>query len=193
MIIAIAGYKRSGKDSIADYLVESHNFTRYAFADPMYEMVKIMFDWDENRVRQEKEVVDPRWGISPRQALQSIGTEWAQWTLMRQFSSFKDVTGRKVWVNRFRIWYNNEQFHHDMKQINVVIPDLRFPHEAEVLDEMGAILWRVIRPDLEKTDSHESERYCDELEVNYEITNDGTLEELHSEVEDLVRTYEIGA
>jgi dephospho-CoA kinase len=37
MIIGISGYARSGKDTVANYLVEHHEFTRMAFADAMRE------------------------------------------------------------------------------------------------------------------------------------------------------------
>lgn len=38
-VIAISGWKRSGKDSAADYLVKNHGFTRVSFADPLKDSV----------------------------------------------------------------------------------------------------------------------------------------------------------
>ena len=38
MILGLAGYGGSGKDAVASYLVEHHQFTRVAFADPIKEM-----------------------------------------------------------------------------------------------------------------------------------------------------------
>lgn len=34
-VLAISGWKRSGKDMIAEYLVENHGFKRVSFADPL--------------------------------------------------------------------------------------------------------------------------------------------------------------
>jgi hypothetical protein len=39
VIIALSGWKRSGKDTVADYLVKTHGFKRLAFADPLKESV----------------------------------------------------------------------------------------------------------------------------------------------------------
>ena len=37
-ILAISGWKGSGKDTVAAYLIEKHGFTRTAFADPLKDM-----------------------------------------------------------------------------------------------------------------------------------------------------------
>ena len=68
LIIALSGKKRSGKDTVADYLVERFGFVKYGFADPIKEIGKIMFDFSEEQLNTDKkEEIDKRWGISPRQ------------------------------------------------------------------------------------------------------------------------------
>jgi hypothetical protein len=37
-VLAISGFKRSGKDTVADYLVKNKNFKRVAFADPLKDL-----------------------------------------------------------------------------------------------------------------------------------------------------------
>ena len=44
MIIAFGGKKCSGKDTIANYLVEKHNCTRYALGDMVKLVCKELFD-----------------------------------------------------------------------------------------------------------------------------------------------------
>lgn len=44
MIICLSGWKNSGKDTIANYLIEKHNAVRVAFADPLKDMVAQEFD-----------------------------------------------------------------------------------------------------------------------------------------------------
>lgn len=43
-VIAISGWKRSGKDTAAERLIKEHNFCRIAFADPLKDMVASEYD-----------------------------------------------------------------------------------------------------------------------------------------------------
>ena len=43
MRIALTGKMRSGKDTVADYLVEYHNFHRFAFADGIRKVCALAF------------------------------------------------------------------------------------------------------------------------------------------------------
>jgi hypothetical protein len=84
-IIAICGAKRSGKDVLADYLVKKYNYERLAFADPLKLTVKNLFNFDDDQLgigedkgTDKKDIIDERWGITPRAALQFFGTEIMQ-------------------------------------------------------------------------------------------------------------------
>jgi hypothetical protein len=44
MLICLSGWKNSGKDTVANYLIEEHNAVRVAFADPLKDMVAQEFD-----------------------------------------------------------------------------------------------------------------------------------------------------
>lgn len=188
IIIGVMGKKRSGKDTVANYFVRYHNCMRYAFADPMKEMVKKAFLWDEEWVNGKyKETIDIRWGISPRQALQHIGTEWAQLGLCKAYEEFEKITGRNLWVKNFIYSF----LHH--KKPPTVISDVRFPHEIEAIknspDLAGVkkIFIKIERPEIEKIkDDHESEKYIDVLTFDYKIINDGTIEELENKAGDVL-------
>lgn len=43
-VIAVSGWKRSGKDTVAEYLIENHSAFRTAFADPLKNMVSKEYD-----------------------------------------------------------------------------------------------------------------------------------------------------
>lgn len=43
MLIAISGFKGSGKDTLADFLVKTHDFKRISFADPLKDLVASNF------------------------------------------------------------------------------------------------------------------------------------------------------
>lgn len=77
-IIGLAAVARSGKDTVASILLSNDNVAAYALADPLKAGCQHLFGltdaqtWDDNC----KEVIIPRWGRSPRQLFQEVGTEW---------------------------------------------------------------------------------------------------------------------
>jgi len=75
-IIGLIGIKRSGKDTFADYIVEKYGYEKYSFAGPLKDACKIMFCLNNEQIDGNlKEVIDPRFGISPRHMFQFMGTE----------------------------------------------------------------------------------------------------------------------
>jgi len=174
MLFAICGHKRHGKDSIADVLVAHFGFRKDQFARPMKEACSAIFGWSAEYIENEKETIDPRWGISPRQALMLLGTEWGQYMLSGEFPEFKRITGRKLWARRTLDLYNPSE--------NLVISDMRFPHEAEEVRERGGKIIRVIRPTFPTDLSHESEKAVGDIQADIYVCNGGTLQDLRDGV-----------
>jgi hypothetical protein len=174
MIIGIAGHARHGKDSIADVLAKQFAFRKDALAEPMKAVMRIVFPtWgDEHLYGRLKDIVDPVYGISPRHALQSFGTQWAQQELSK-YDSFRDTTGRLIWVRGLLARHTGG---------NLAVSDVRFPHEANELRRAGAIILMVRRPGYPVDMSHESEQGVEEIKPDYVIRNGGTLDCLADEV-----------
>lgn len=167
MIIGITGHARHGKDSTADIICKHYGYKKHALADVMKEACRVIFGWtDEYLYGDLKDVVDERFGISPRHALQSLGTEWGQWELSK-YDSFKKTTGRKLWVNSLL----------NRIQGNTVISDVRFPHEAEAIRERGGFIIRVNR-DYTVDLSHESEQSVEDITPDFTIGNYSSLIDL---------------
>ena len=169
-IIGLVGRKQSGKSTVAQ-MFEDVGFRRYAFADPIREMLKTMFLWSDYNFSTEKtkEEIDPIWGVSPRQGMQSLGTEYGQYLLMQLYPEFKDKIGRGFWVKRFEILIGA---HPEVDKW--VIDDVRFPHEVESLNRLGAKLITVVREDgSDVVDDHESEAYYDDIATDYIVYNKG--------------------
>lgn len=45
-IIAICGFQSSGKDTLADILVNKHNFIKFSFASTTKYVVSSLFGWE---------------------------------------------------------------------------------------------------------------------------------------------------
>lgn len=132
VLISLGFRKRSGKDEIADYFVSSHGFKKLGWADLLKAGVNTWHGWNERHAFGDlKEVVDPYWGYSPREAYQKIGTDLMRWRWRESFWVDCAMLQVKAWLS---------QGH------SVVIPDSRFPNEAEAVLNAGGHIWRVDRP-----------------------------------------------
>jgi len=141
MIIGIVGLIGSGKDTIADYLQNIHEFRRESFAATLKDAVAAVFGWDrellEGRTKESRawrEQVDPWWAerlnmpdLTPRLVLQKWGTEVAR-------KSWHDDT----WIASLENKLNKS--HND-----IVITDVRFPNEIQAVKDAGGIVIRVVR------------------------------------------------
>jgi hypothetical protein len=140
MIIGICGLIGAGKDTIADYLVNIHQFRRESFANTLKDAVGAVFGWDrdmlEGRTKQSREWREQRdewWSnrldmdITPRWVLQYWGTEVAR-------KSFHD----DIWIAALENKIRNSTD-------DIVISDCRFPNEIKAIKNAGGIVIRVVR------------------------------------------------
>jgi hypothetical protein len=138
MIIGVCGFIGSGKDTVADYLQNFHEFRRESFASTLKDAVASVFGWDRTMLegrtkeaREWREQVDPWWAarldmptLTPRWVLQYWGTEVCR-------KSFHD----DIWIasleNKLRT-----------SKDNIVISDCRFPNEIQSIKNAGGqIIW----------------------------------------------------
>ena len=141
MIIGISGLIGSGKDTIADYLQNIHQFRRESFANSLKDAVAMVFGWPrdmlEGRTRESREwreQVDPWWAerfdmpdLTPRWVLQYWGTEVCR-------RNFHDDIWIAALENKLR-----------KTQDDIVISDVRFPNEIAAIKNTGGTVIRVIR------------------------------------------------
>lgn len=146
IVIGICGKMRSGKDTTADFMSAKFGMKKVALATYLKSTVSWMFDFDAAQLYGErKDEIDPRWGISPRRAMQYIGTDVMQFHAHRHLFGTADnrwvtaVPFRRFWVQRLLhdLLANNEQ--------SYVVCDIRFPHEADALREKLGERFRIVR------------------------------------------------
>jgi hypothetical protein len=69
----------------------------------------------------------------------------------------------------------------------VVVTDCRYGNEAEALKAAGFILVRIKRPDLVSTDTHDSENDLNAFPADETLINGGSVFDLHTVTDLLVR------
>jgi hypothetical protein len=175
VILGVTGHARHGKDSVAEILVRRCGYTRVGLADPLKEACRVMFGWTrEHTDGAFKETIDPTWGISPRKVMQLLGTEFGQFELSRH-EEFASTTGRCLWTRRALLAAQRAGG-------DVVIPDVRFHHEADAIRSAGGLIVRVIRTGHPICRLHASESEMDGILADVEFYNDGTLADLERKV-----------
>lgn len=120
IILGLFGRKGSGKDTFADYLVENFGFQKLSFAGPLKNTCKELFSLTDAQLNDPvlKETVVEKWNLTPRQILQKVGTDL-----------FRNHFSSTFWVD---IMKNKlDALGEDDK---IVITDIRFPNEYELVD-----------------------------------------------------------
>jgi hypothetical protein len=204
MIIGVCGFIGSGKDTIADYLVNVHGFRRESFANTLKDAVAAVFGWDRvmlegrtKEAREWREQVDPWWAerlnmpnLTPRWVLQYWGTEVCR-------RSFHD----DIWIasveNKLR-----------RSRDAIVISDCRFPNEIASIKNAGGIIVcveRGIKPHwydvaiqankgvesaakwLKEEKIHASETAWVGTDFDYVLDNNKSLDDLFKQVEEITQ------
>lgn len=173
-IIGICGLKRSGKDTIAKYICDRYGYTHVKISQDLKHVMQIMFGFTRDQLElDEKEITDPRWGISPRAAMQFFGTEVMQY----QVQQILPDIGRKFWIKSFIQKHLSESSYQPPR---LVISDLRFLHEYEELKKHGIYVIRIEKIDSPKSQtSHISEEEYLSIPVDLIIKNTGSLTDLY--------------
>jgi hypothetical protein len=177
LLIGIAGVARSGKDTAAQHLVSHHGFQAYAFADPLRDGLMHILnlspcDFDG----AQKELPLPWLGRSPRQLMQSLGTEWGRnnvhpelWLLLAEQNL--DLLART----------------HDETR-GFVVSDVRFENEADFIRKRGGVVIHMERIAALTVNQHSSENGVVRAPGDIWLPNDGPFEELFTNLNHVVDT-----
>ena len=178
-IIGIHGKAGSGKDTVADYLLDfwRSDFRSLAFADPIRSAMKEIFGWDDSHFQHpKKNEVDPVFNISPRKAMQLLGTEWG-----------RNLVNDKLWL----ILAEKKTEPLIGAGFNVLFRDCRFENEAEWIRKNGGVIWHIERDAKNITSgagtekAHVSEAGIKFVKGDKRINNNETLGYLYDAVDNL--------
>lgn len=205
-IIGISGFIGCGKSTVAMQLMDKYEFRKDSFAVSLKDACAALFDWprdmlegDTKESREWREITDEWWAnkldipnFSPRLALQLIGTD-----------SLRNHFNPGLWFMTLENRVRKDPIR------NVVISDVRFPNEVEFIHNQGGILIRVdrgpspvwfetalmanrgnsIAKDIMTntySSAHQSEWAWVGQKYNFVISNNGTLEDMQLQVDNII-------
>lgn len=166
IFFGLSGKAGAGKDTAARHLGRQ-GFQSFAFADAIKDLLEIAFGFSRDQLYGDlKEAPDPRFGRSPRELMQYLGTEvfrgiWPEiwiWHLKRGIRNYWDNIGLRP----------------------VVVTDVRFQDEAAALRGMGAVLIRIERDKDHRQEAGAANEHISETDLDYYgewdyvIKNNGT-------------------
>lgn len=203
MIIGLSGYARSGKDTAAEGLT-AIGFKRVGFADklrdflyalnPVVEVEEIICpppktiearcDCDHkllqgHEVFRVRDVIDEHgwdgykstsYGPELRALLQRLGTECG-----------RELISDTIWIDAA---LNGQEG-------DIVVADVRFPNEAQAIKDRGGLVFRITRTGVEAVNAHPSETALDDWPWDYEIHNNGTVDDLHLKMRETLAIHNV--
>ncbi len=179
LLIGLTGRARSGKTTAAKHLIHMHGMIHYAFAMPLKGMLANGFNLTDAHLEGRlKEQPLPWLGKSPRELLQTLGTEWD-----------RGLVHGDLWL------LLAEQNLHNLASLlpeapGAVISDVRFENEAEFIRQRGGVVIHIQRPNAPGVAAHSSEAGIAIHDNDLVIHNDGELADLFNHIEqalDMVR------
>jgi hypothetical protein len=204
MLIALVGFIGSGKDSVAEYLVNKHLFKKESFADSVKNAVAHIFHWDRdllegktNESRIWREQVDLWWAkrlniphLTPRWVLQNFATELC-----------RDKFHKDIWIASLEKKLQNNI-------LDIVISDFRFINELESIKNQNGVVIRIKRgqdPDwfndavlanlgdvsakekMIERGIHTSEWEWVGTKIDYTVENNSSLVDLYKKIDEIVK------
>jgi hypothetical protein len=171
-VVAICGMKRVGKDTAAMFIEKTFDFKHVKISEPLKRVCNILFGFTHEQMENDtKDVIDERYGITPRKVMQFMGTEMMQYKLQE----LMPAEGRSFWINTL------------LRQEGgpIVISDMRFLHEAQAIKKKyGAqsIIIKVVRQGLDNVDEHTSEKEWTQISEDFVVNNNKDISYFEREI-----------
>lgn len=192
MIIGFSGYARAGKSEAANAL-DSERWVVMAFADKLRNFLYVLnptvvpggqpafgahyrpgklkniidtYGWDGYK--------DTPYNDEIRRLIQTLGTDCG-----------RNMIGNNVWVDATFKGMNAGHI------VDYAIQDVRFPNEAKAIKDRGGKVIRINKPGVGPYNNHESEIALDDWHFDTYIQNEGSIEDLHGQVNHVVEHYDL--
>lgn len=191
LVVGFLGRMGSGKTTCAKHIIAKYGGTRASFAYPLKELAKHLWLLSNEQVygiQASKDAIDPRHGISPREACKRLG------------HGARQVFGEDFWVNRCFDYIKSEQAKSNKLWNPFLIDDVRYRNEVELIKnnpDFNSAVIKLICSDLPNVDEHPSEKEVDLVDYSLidaviESRITPNAEDLKSQLDKVVKEVILG-
>lgn len=189
-VIGLGHKKGVGKDTAAARLQDKHRFYKVSFADSLKLAAKEIFGFTNKQLYgDQKETVDLYWNKTPREILQLMGSD-----------ALRNVIDLDIWIKSLALRVQRLADNDPSDTIRVVIPDVRYPNEAEAIknnfngyfdSNYQGFIGKIIRDSQVKNEfsNHISETALDDYkDWDFVIDNNTNMASLYSKMDEALAT-----
>lgn len=173
-IIGFGGRRKHGKTEASNGVMSAFRSAHpFAFATEIKRIAGFLYQLTHEQLHGDlKEVLDERWGLTPREIMTRLG----------------DGVGREIhpltWIRTVERSIQQAALISPFgSEFVAVVTDVRRPNEVEAIRSWGGLVVKVVRDhvsqDHDRFGAHASETEVDLWEGDFQIENNGTVEELH--------------
>ncbi len=187
-LIGLTGKKGSGKSTIQNYLFQKYQYEKINFADHLKDIIAIVFllprdllEGNTKESREWRELPNLNWTLELSGTL--LGTRCDTVTPRKLMQYFSDILKLSLGVNYFVNIVKKKVLELQEKNIKIVIGDIRYTYEEELVRQLGGQIWQINGLNTE-SDLHDSETQV--IAADSIINNHSTFESLYKNVDDLI-------
>ena len=180
ILIGLTGKKRSGKDTFAACTKNAyHNVHTTSFAAPIRKFICDICGFKTlDELEANKNTVHPTFKKTPREMMQTLGTEWG-----------REMVHPDLWetlVSEELKTLSNTLTTNDI----VLVTDVRFDNEAKLIHLFEGINVEILRPNMQESDQHISEQGVSPELIDITLKNDYTVEALGAKADELINALQ---
>ena len=169
-VIGLVARSRCGKDTVADYIIDTYGNTqtiiKRRLAGPIKKAVEVLYGFTTEHLETDlKDIKNEKYNCSPRDAMVAITR-----TIM-------ELSGTDFFTNQL---YNSRT-----PSEVTIIPDVRYSHDIERIHNNDGIVIKIERH-INTLVHYKNENSIENMEADYTIVNNGTLEELYEQVDSIL-------
>lgn len=190
LLIGLIGKKGVGKSTASMHIKKTYGAKIYSLSTPIKKIAEI-FGFSVNSIygnQEAKEQITYN-GVSGREFLQKIGTEFGREIFPKLFPNFKLDDHKNIWIQLL----HNEYMHEKSYALWVNLPfiyvvdDIRFQDEANYIKKNKGFLLKITKDtDNTSNDKHKSETEQDTIIPDYSIPNNGTIDEFKDKIDKII-------